>query len=481
MSLFLLCPFHSWGQDAGSPQLVIEQSKKLDYERPPRLEEEDNNNGTVFQFSRGLEIITDIEYVKVFLFDIESGRTPFESNDVSNGYIRVKLEKPGYRDFSFWVNVKEDYRTTVHVYYKDKPAETGSHTQTGSTNLMAERPSRPVYLAVNPGDPAYYRQIFYLNTLDSESHFSAVLSDNSTGREYQLTPVKNIYPFVFRWDGEDPMGGDLKDGEYTLQMSPGELYSLTLDRTYSRIPASYFSGASGLILAPSAQLLFPGGFQFGSSFTLEKKIENESSGDYSLPFSFFLRFSPLVRWEAAFEGEVAFVNESGEPSLRINSSQKVYILGNNFFHLTGGIRGSYKGAVNDLGQKVQNALVRDPSGFSFFLPVQFDVEQWSFIFSPEFIYSLSPLGSFGIAGEYDLTGSVKWGVRFSDDFLGAGFSTALFFPSYRGNKTIMQTGVEGFAYIPDSPMYISLFGMIQKMKDGPDEGFAAGLNLGFLF
>jgi PEGA domain len=477
-TMLLISTATIFSQENETPAIAIQLRKNLDYERPPRLEEEDIKNGDSFQFVSGLEIITDIEYVKVYLFDVETGRTPFENNEVANGYIRVKLEKSGYRDFSFWVNVKEDYRTTVHVYYEDKP--TAAVSTTPAVNQLPERDSQPMYLSFNPGDPAYYRQLFIMNSKDSESHYSAILKNEKTEKIYSLVPESSQHPFVFSWNGKNALDEKQDDGAYSLQMNPGEKYKVEINRLYSRKATNYYSGTAGLLLVPTAQILFPGGFQFGSVFSIERNKGNLNSGDYSLPFSFFFRFSPLKRWEASFETEVAFINESGEPSLRLNSSHKAFIYGNDLFMLSLGLRGSYKGAINDLKQNVQNSLIRDPSGFSFFIPMQFDVKNWDFMFSPEFMYSLSSTASADVTNSFDITAALKWGVSYSNDLFGAAFSSALYLPSYNGNKMIMQVGVEGSFYIPATPMYVDIFAMDQRIDEGL-EAFAIGMNLGFLF
>ncbi|MBF9017672.1 MULTISPECIES: PEGA domain-containing protein [unclassified Oceanispirochaeta] len=477
-TLFLVSAESLYAQENKTPVVDIQLRKKLDYERPPRLQEEDIREGKSFQFVSGLEIITDIEYVKIYIFDVENGRTPFESNDITNGYIRVKLEKPGYRDFSFWVNVKEDYRTTAHVYYEEKPRSSVSGTPVDNT--IPERDSHPLYLSFNPGDPAYYRQIFLLNSEDSDSHYTAILKSKESEKIFSLVPEGTRYPFIFTWDGKDVLGEKQKDGIYSLQMNPGQTYKVELNRMYSRKAANYFTGTAGLVLVPTAQILFPGGFQFGSSFSIDRNPDGGTSGGYSLPFSFFLRFSPLKRWESSFEAEVAFINESGEPSLRLNSSQKAYIYGNDLFQLSLGLRGSYKGAINDLKQNVQNSLIRDPSGFSFFIPMQFELSNWDFMISPEFLYTLNSQASADISDSFDILGVMRWGVSYSNAIFGAAFSSALYLPSYNGNKMVMQVGVEGSFYIPGTPMYINLFAVDQTVKEGR-ERYSIGLNLGFLF
>lgn len=463
---------------AAEPQIVIESSKKLDYERPARLEEEDSLNGTVFEFTKGLEIVSDIEYVKVYIFDLDSGRTPYENNTLANGYTRIRLEKPGYEDVTFWVNIKTDYRTTVTVRYKSSSA---AATAVSQPEVTVQKTAQ-IYKAINPGDPIYYRQLVTLSAEDSSEHISADIKDGSYNYITSLLPESSRDPFVFTWDGENKLEEKQETGIYKLQMVPKSEYEIELTKAYSRKPASYWSGSAGFLLSPTAQLLFPGGFQFGSTFTFEKIWNTTTNG---LPFSFFIRFSPLKRWEAAFESEIAFINESKTPSLRLNSSQKVQIVSNEVFQLALGIKGSYTASINDLKDPLQTTLIRDPGGISFFVPIQFDLNNWDFVAAPELMYTFDALPATGSNGTYDLLSVVRWGVGYSEDYLGASLSAALFIPMSPKENVVTQVGVEGYLYIPNSPMYIGAFFLAQSVENQDEDenlgGYGAGVNLGFLF
>ena len=462
----------------GEPSVRVENRKKLEYERPSRLEEEDGLKGTVFQFGTGLEIICDIEYVKVYIFDLEAGRTPYENNSLSTGYSRISLEKPGYEDLSFWVNIRNDYRTTVFVNYKSPEAP--PETQLESSAIQVK--TGPVYTSINPGDPAYYRRLMVLSSEDSSIHSSAEIKNSDQEYVITLLPEQNKSPFVFTWDGRDTLEKQQTSGEYRLQMVPGERLTVELTKAYSRKPLSYWSGSAGYLLSPTAQIIFPGGFQFGSTVVYESLWESTTD---AVPLSFFVRLSPVKRWEAAFETEIAFINEMKIPSIRLSTSQKVQVFGNELFQMALGLKGGYKSSISDFSDSLESTIIRDPGGISFFIPCQFDLNNWDLVVTPEILYTFDSLPATGAVGSGDILSVLRWGVAYSEDIFGATLSAALFIPFDLDKNIVTQVGVEGYLYIPDSPMYLSLFFMNQGVENeqiGESlEGYACGLNLGFLF
>ena len=100
-----------------APRVTITTVNRDDYTRTTRLKEADLQKGNKFVFSQGLEILTDIEYVEVFLSDKPAGRTPYENNSIEIGYYRIKLVKNGREDLILWANIKKDSRTTIDVRY----------------------------------------------------------------------------------------------------------------------------------------------------------------------------------------------------------------------------------------------------------------------------------------------------------------------------------------------------------------------------
>ena len=125
-------------------------------------------------------------------------------------------------------------------------------------------------------------------------------------------------------------------------------------------------------------------------------------------------------------------------------------------------------------------MVRDPSGFSFYVPMQFRLDHWNFIVSPEFMYTLAPLDFEIETGDFDFLFAMRWGMSYTSSFFELALSSALYLPSYQGNHAIVQLALEGSFYIPDSPMYINLLMVTQRIQ-GNENADAYGLNMGFLF
>jgi len=464
-------------QVPGTPGLEITILDDLDYDRPARLEEEDRKAGRTFRFSSGLEIVTDIEYVKVYLFDAEVGRTPYENNSIAGGYYRIRLEKPGFDDFSFWVNVRKDYRTTVLVSYKAEESLTAPPSGDGGTVE-----SGPLYGTVNPDDPGYYTMLLYSRDLFDTSDTDLVVVDSAGKAVVTLNaaeaPGGN---FVYHWRGNDAEGERRPDGEYGVFLSedPGNRSELILDRRYTRKAADYFTGYTGLVLVPSARLLFPGSFQFGSVFSADF-MQTENRPPPNLPFSVFLRTSPLPRWEAAAEGEVSFHPDGEQPTFKVNTSHKVHITGRNIFQFSMAGRFSWRAGISDLTDVVTTAVIRDPSGVSLAFPVQFRVSGWDFYVAPDIIYSFEPLTGYADRRGQDFSGAFRWGVSYTDVFFSAALSSALHSRSIKGSPLVMQVSLEGALYPGDTPLYIRFYTVSQNIHKR-DDSLAVGMSLGFLF
>ena len=66
-------------EDKNSPDIDIQIRDSLEYERPARLKEEDYDKGRTFRFEPGLEIITDVEYVKVYIRMMKRDEHPLKA------------------------------------------------------------------------------------------------------------------------------------------------------------------------------------------------------------------------------------------------------------------------------------------------------------------------------------------------------------------------------------------------------------------
>ena len=458
------------------PKIEIEIQEQNGYTRHPRLEEEDLNNNTRTEFSQGLEIICDLERVSVYISDSERGITPYENSDMAIGYYRIKLVKSGTDDLIFWVNIKKDKRTTVTVQYL--PDETEKSSENNREAVIRKGTD---YLRINPSDPLYYRRILFSKELFTDNKTDLILTDEEN------TPLITLYPYnetdsdyIYYWNGLDIDGITVDDGMYALYSVSDfaqKSYFYT-DQRFSRKAASYFSGFSGLSLVPSAQPIFHKSFQFGSLISSEMNM-SDSDQSTNLPFSFFLRLSPLQKWEAAFDGEVSIHPDNSVPLIKLNTSQKILITGNGPFLFSVNGRLSYRANINDFKELVYNAMVRDPAGASLAFPVQFKINLWDFYMAPEAIYSYESIIPGEGAQDDDFLGALRWGVSYTDRYVQAGFSSVIFSSSVRETPIVMQSALDCSIFFPQSPLYLSAYLVYQEIRNG-DQNRTIGMGMGFL-
>ena len=187
-----------------------------------------------------------------------------------------------------------------------------------------------------------------------------------------------------------------------------------------------------------------------------------------MPYTFFIRYSPLSSWEAAFSGEVTVFEDDSAPLIALNTSQKV-LLGTNgpvLFSLNG--RFSYRGDINDFAAPGYSRIVRDPAGASLSLPVQLKLLLWDFYFAPEMQYSFEPVLSSSSTGS-DLAAVIRWGVSYTDRIFNAGFSSALYSGTMQGLPVLMQTAGDVMLYLPGSPLYLHFNIVYQEVYEGSED------------
>ncbi len=457
--------------------LSINIAKAKDYQRPQELLERDREAGITFPFHPGLEIFTNLDAVKIYIFDTEAGRSPYENSAISPGRLRIRMEKPGYEAVTFWAEVLEDARTSIYVEYPQKDSAPLPREQE-----LSRGPWRAGYRAINPEDAPFYRCIARYEE-ENGPPVDGIIRGKG-GEVVSLSSLKLQDGQIFIWDGKDASGRDVPEGEYRFNSGgDGEgAFScpLKVDRGFSRRRGSYFSGISGLVLVPGASVLFPGSYELASGLILER-VKSSGAASMNLPFSFLFRISPLKRWEAAFQTELAFITEKSIPSLKLNTSQKFMLVKGQAFLLTAAVRGSWLCGVNDFKEKQGRSLLRDPGGFSLHLPMEYRFRSWVFLLDPDFLFALQPVGDGAVGGGgFDMAGGLRWGLSREGRVFSAGLSSALFFPSLRNSDFLMQLALEGSYCPPYTALYITAFIMAQSSRTG-NNAWAYGLNVGFLF
>jgi hypothetical protein len=90
-------------------------SDRYDYLRPETLSLSDKTNGKIFIWKPGIEILTDIDSVRIYLNGDRSGTIPWEGDDLNPGIYRFSLEKTGYKTEDFMLLLEPDTRVTLFV------------------------------------------------------------------------------------------------------------------------------------------------------------------------------------------------------------------------------------------------------------------------------------------------------------------------------------------------------------------------------
>ncbi|MGA2764312.1 MAG: PEGA domain-containing protein [Spirochaetia bacterium] len=271
---------------------------------------------------QGLEVVSDPDRAEIWIDGDYKGLTPFIVTDIPQGWHRLILRKSGYREASSWVQFTSDYmlyQTTlveikgflqIDVTPPDSIVTVGSSTlpaglqqlpvgsyavvvrafgyadykeyvtisENAVTNLSVALQPTPFQIGeislphrvINPDSPGILgnAEVAFSVTGPGTGHVEVYdpASQLVYGRDL---PEFTTWNQTFRWDVHDNAGNALADGAYRLvvsgQGSDGESSqqetTLKVDRTLKIAPRSVWSGSSGLLYAPVAEVLPEGDFQ----------------------------------------------------------------------------------------------------------------------------------------------------------------------------------------------------------------------------
>jgi hypothetical protein len=272
---------------------------------------------------KGLEIVTDPDYVEVWVDGSFKGLTPYTFEDISTGWHSITLKKDGYYESSAWLEFTGNYMlfqsTLVQIkgFLQISVAPAGALILLGGERLSAGLVSLPVgtyALTVRAFGYTDYRASVVISE-NSVTAVAAVLEEAPFAVTSYSLPKKSVNPenpgvlatlegsfsvtgpgsgelrvldadravvfsrslptFTtwdqsFSWNARDTSGRSLTDGTYTLVLAaraPGSDEWITnetpvrIDRTLKIAPRSLWSGSSGLLYAPVSEVLPPEDFQ----------------------------------------------------------------------------------------------------------------------------------------------------------------------------------------------------------------------------
>ncbi len=275
--------------------------------------------------SKGLKIVSDPADAEVYVNGNLVGRTPLDITTLDKGRYHVEIRKSGYEPAIAWIDYSGDsmlYQVTLKqitgflslsispegsiALIEGSTAEpgvielpVGSYTLTARcfgyagqsiqflilpyatvsvsltlepvdfsiTRLSIPRPT------VNPDDPGMLGMLEASLEVTGPGKAAVSVFDASSVEVYgeDLSPF-TTWKYDYTWDCVSSGGTPLPDGVYRLVLTgvgsdgvhSSREQTFHIDRTVRKTVRSSWSGSSGLMYAPSAEVLPDGGMQFGA-------------------------------------------------------------------------------------------------------------------------------------------------------------------------------------------------------------------------
>ncbi len=301
----------SSGATAG--RVLVTEGSAPQQEKPP---------AEVPTAKQGLEVISDPDRAEVWVDGDYKGLTPYIVTDITQGWHRLVVKKAGYRDVSTWLQYTSDYMlyqtslvqitgflriavvpedsvvtvgsTTVSPGLRELPVGTYPVTVRAfgyadfkDTVTISDRMVTPLTVTlapeafgvnglflrhdrVNPDNPGVLGSVEAQFSVTGPGEGQLEVFDQSSALVYRRgLPGFTTWDQTVVWDLRDDEGKALPDGDYRFvisgQGSDGTISQaealLSVDRTLKIAPRSVWSGSSGLLYAPVAEVLPPSEFQ----------------------------------------------------------------------------------------------------------------------------------------------------------------------------------------------------------------------------
>ncbi len=351
---------------------------------------------------QGLEVVSDPDRAEVWVDGDFKGLTPFIVTDIAQGWHRLTLRKSGYREVSTWLQFTSDYMlyqtslveitgflridvspadsiitvgsTTVSPGLQELPVGSYSvlvrafgYADFRESVIITEKVVTPLsvtltqtpfsitslslpHARVNPDNPGLLGTVEAVFSVSGPGSGQVDVYNQGSEVVYsRILPGFTTWDQTFMWNLHDSKGDALPDGDYRLvvsgQGSDGESSqqeaALSVDRTLKIAPRSVWSGSSGLLYAPVAEVLPNDEFQasvLGAAYSvgtvfraplslgirlgIGSRLEIDASGAI-IPSSVAIPFAlgAAIRWnflsptgeyglEAAVEGKASFQYDS---------------------------------------------------------------------------------------------------------------------------------------------------------------------------
>ena len=503
-----------------------------DYVRHPRMVREDQLRGRVFHYGPGLEIITDVDDVEVWLFDKKVGRTPWESDELASGSYRIRLERTGFDAQEFRITLRNDTRTVVVAVmvrstgtlvlndlppdakvmidreivegreievaagrrnlrvnaFGWEPVQTIVEVGSGETTEWTYQ-SRPAKFSLDalrgvpgtlaPDDPRGFRLLWSATAPGSgQIVISSPDGVQIVTRHFDIDVPKGTIPWI---PSTSPQ--QLPDGTYrivgTAQGNDGRISSaessIRIDSRFNRSPRNSDGPIPGLLYTSSSSMLPPGIWQISTGAGFDAGLSgSETSG--GAPVSLSLRFSPSERWETAAKLKIRIKDPfeqtsiGGDVSAAWRATARPGPFSGNL-----AISFSYMGYSSDFARVPADTTDIGLPGFKFSIPMEYGWDKWFLVLSPGihilFLGDFAPIGTVGETGI---------GFYFEDAGFLIGGSAALRSPEAPGGilDWTLWSGLEGRINMPGGGSFFSVYCGLRMLDGGPV--FSSGINFGII-
>lgn len=390
-------------------------------------------------------------------------------SELQIGTYNITVRKFGYEPFLKSVTIQENQTTSISGVLE--PAE---------FRVSDLQVSKKVFNPKNPGSLGRADFSFRVTTYGSGA-LSIYNETDEKVLEYRF-PRFTAWRQAVTWDGRADTGQVLPDGEYraVLTARPEEDDAVETKETTVRIDSSYvisyrstWSGAAGLLYAPSPEVLPPSSFQFAASFM--GHYETDAAGTYyRFPIQVSYRFAPVKRLELTAQGTL--VPQTGQTAVAAGLSAKYRIVDLSFFGLAGGVTGTYYSG--DTLDSQTNYL-----GVSAFFPMMAGFGPVRIVIAPEIALSPSRVVYDSTAGFPEaplyIWPYARGGIHLQFGNLTFGLSGALRFVPFTEGFTVhwpAAAGIEASWILPDTQFALILQG---AGEISPVNGFYLMGGIGF--
>ncbi len=398
----------------------------------------------------------------------------------------VRARRFGYEEATAAVEIRERRLTTLELDLKKAPFR-----------LSALEVSRRAF---NPRNAAALGRVTVSFEVTAPGSGEALILDRQSRQVYRRTfPSFETWKQSFTWDGGDPRGGPLPDGDYrvvvhALPADGGEPQTaeaaVALDSRLVIRSRSLWSGASGLLFAPSPEILPPGSVQI-STLAAVQDAGTSNPASFLAPWNLGARVGLRGGWEldalvgltlGAAQGDTP---ETGSPPFFAGAAVKVPV-----FRI-GGAAGT--GPRLDSALVLKGAYQNSPAdaftnftGLSAGLPLRLAAGRFSLLLEPEAILSPwrvedAPGGAVSGALGVWLYGRAGLLIELGDLWIGLS-AAARSAPLDQGflPDPPVAAGLEAHWMVPGTLLTVS--GMLTGQFSSPSRyTLQAGVGLGLLF